>query len=51
MEAEAEDELPRSLQRVRSRRIEELNLQKSRSIDEEMKKKREGKGKLVDKSG
>ena len=45
----AEDELPRSLQRVRSRRIEELNLQKSRSIDEEMKKKREGK--LVDKSG
>jgi hypothetical protein len=49
----AEDELPRSLQRVRSRRIEELNLQKSRSIDEEMKKKREGKpkGKLVDKSG
>jgi hypothetical protein len=47
----AEDELPRSLQRVRSRRIEELNLQKSRSIDEEMRKKREGKGKLVDKSG
>ncbi|KAH8659222.1 hypothetical protein BGZ60DRAFT_382357 [Tricladium varicosporioides] len=30
-----EEELPRSLQRVRSRRIEEMSLQKSRSIDEE----------------
>jgi hypothetical protein len=42
-----EEELPRSLQRVRTRRIEEMSLQKSRSQDDE-KKKREGK--RVDKS-
>lgn len=30
-----EEELPRSLQRVRSRRVEELKLQKTRSVDEE----------------
>ncbi|KAH6673851.1 hypothetical protein B0J14DRAFT_480965 [Halenospora varia] len=33
-----EEELPRSLQRVRSRRIEEMSLQKSRSIDEESRR-------------
>lgn len=37
-----EEELPRSLQRVRSRRLEELKLQKTRSVDEEARK-REGK--------
>lgn len=36
-----EEELPRSLQRVRSRRIEELHLQKSRSQEEK------GKGKVL----
>ena len=42
-----EEELPRSLQRVRSRRVEEMNLQKSRSVDEETRRR---EGKLVDKS-
>jgi hypothetical protein len=39
---ESEEELPRSLQRVRSRRIEEMSLQTSRSQEED-RKKREGK--------
>jgi len=39
---ESEEELPRSLQRVRSKRIEEMSLQKSRSREED-RKKREGK--------
>jgi len=37
-----EGELPRSLQRVRTRGVEELALQKSRSRDD-VAKKREGK--------
>jgi Fusaric acid resistance protein-like/Aromatic acid exporter family member 2/Putative ER transporter, 6TM, N-terminal len=37
-----EEELPRSLQRVRTRRIEEMSLQKSQSREDE-RKKREGK--------
>jgi hypothetical protein len=37
-----EEELPRSLQRVRTRRIEEMSLEKSRSREDE-RKKREGK--------
>jgi len=37
-----EEELPRSLQRVRSRRVEELKLQKTKSLDGEARK-REGK--------
>ncbi|KAN0104840.1 Protein of unknown function (DUF2422) domain containing protein [Hyaloscypha variabilis] len=37
-----EEELPRSLQRVRTRRIEEISLEKSRSRDDE-RRKREGK--------
>ncbi|KAE9363848.1 hypothetical protein N431DRAFT_432020 [Stipitochalara longipes BDJ] len=37
-----EEELPRSLQRVRTRRIEEMSLEKSRS-QEDGRKKREGK--------
>jgi hypothetical protein len=43
-----EEELPRSLQRVRSRRIEEMSLQQSRSQEDERKKR---EGKRVDKSG
>jgi hypothetical protein len=43
-----EEELPRSLQRVRSRRIEEMSLQRSRSQEDERKKR---EGKRVDKSG
>lgn len=42
-----EEELPRSLQRVRTRRIEEMSLQKSRSQEDERKKR---EGKRVDKS-
>ncbi|KAH8759122.1 hypothetical protein F5882DRAFT_337519 [Hyaloscypha sp. PMI_1271] len=38
---ESEEELPRSLQRVRSKRIEEMTLQKSRSRED--REKREGK--------
>jgi hypothetical protein len=41
-----EEELPRPLQRVRTRRVEEMNLQKSRSRDDETKKR---EGKRVDK--
>ncbi|PVH81007.1 hypothetical protein DL98DRAFT_177536 [Cadophora sp. DSE1049] len=43
----SEEELPRSLQRVRSRRIEELQLQRTTSRDEEARKR---SGKSVDKS-
>ena len=42
-----EEELPRSLQRVRTRRIEEMSLQQSRSQEDERKKR---EGKQVDKS-
>jgi hypothetical protein len=38
------EELPRSLQRVRSRRLEEVKLQKTRSVDEEAKGKRVDRG-------
>jgi hypothetical protein len=41
-----EDELPRPLQRVRTRRIEEMSLEKSRSRDDEARKR---DGKRVDK--
>jgi hypothetical protein len=42
----SEEELPRPLQRVRTRRVEEMNLQKSRSQDDHAKKR---DGKRVDK--
>jgi hypothetical protein len=42
-----EEELPRSLQRVRTRRIEEMSLENSRSREDERKKR---EGKRVDKS-
>jgi uncharacterized membrane protein YgaE (UPF0421/DUF939 family) len=41
------DELPRSLQRVRSRRVEEMNLQKTRTVDEEARRR---EGKRIDKA-